>query len=87
MSESEFFSAVSVHGKAASELLGKASSRLMEMAEFSAFTSNRCGEGREVVRHLHAVAEIELRRAEESLGRLRQKVQQLAVERVLDQCS
>lgn len=77
-----------VHARAAAEQYVKAKRWLVEIVE-------ACGPGqreatqedKQVIRHLFGLAEVELKKAEESLGRLRQKVQQLAVERVLDQCS
>lgn len=78
----------SVPAKSSAENYIRVAQRLTEIGEFAGRLSEiKGGDNGQVIRHLFGLAEIELRRAEESIERLRQKVRQLEVERVLDQCS
>jgi hypothetical protein len=78
----------SVPAKSAAERLIRTAQRLTEIAEFCDRSGEiRDGDQSQVVMHLFGLAEIEFRQAGECLGRLRKKVEQMALEPVLDQCS
>ncbi len=78
----------SVPAGSAAERCIRVAQRLTEIREFCDKTKEIHGEdSRQILLHLFGLAEIEFRQADECLGRLRQKVQQMVIDPVLEQCS